>query len=73
MSRFVSTSKVVEKTGLERQGLFVVTGSCWSRSVVAVAPTRGELKSFLRISVQSGVSGETSIAFMMEHNKRRDI
>ena len=23
---------VVEKTGLERQGLLVVTGSCWSRS-----------------------------------------
>ena len=39
-SRFVSTSKVwLKKTGLERQGLFVVTGSCWSRSVVAVAPT----------------------------------
>ena len=30
---------VVEKTGLERQGLLVVTRSCWSRSVVAVAPT----------------------------------
>jgi hypothetical protein len=26
---------VVEKTGLERQGLLVVTGSCWSRSLVA--------------------------------------
>ena len=31
---------VVEKTGLERQGLLVVTGSCWSRKMLRLEAGR---------------------------------